>query len=59
MRAKKYFSDSRHTIIRWLDEIIAYFDNMSISRGVEGIKNKLQFIKRSGYGLKNLKKYSR
>jgi transposase len=24
--AKKYFSASQNTIIRWLDEIIAYFD---------------------------------
>ncbi|WP_445251067.1 MULTISPECIES: transposase [unclassified Microcoleus] len=38
---------------------MAYFDNMSTSRGVEGIKNKLKVIKRSGYGLKNIEKYSR
>jgi transposase len=38
-------------IIRWLDEIIAYFDNRTTSGVVEGINNKLKLIKRSAYGL--------
>ena len=29
--AKKYFPDSQNTIIRWLDEIIAYFDYKTTS----------------------------
>jgi transposase len=30
-RAKKYFPNSNNTIIRWFDEIIAYFDNGTTS----------------------------
>uniref|UniRef100_UPI0039C7037D ISL3 family transposase n=1 Tax=Calothrix sp. CCY 0018 TaxID=3103864 RepID=UPI0039C7037D len=53
LRAKKYFPVSQKTIIRWLDEIIAYFDNNTTSGVVEGINNKLKLIKRSGYGFRN------
>lgn len=49
-KAKKYFTKSNNTIIRWFDEIIAYFDNRTTSGTVEGINNKLKLIKRSGYG---------
>ena len=52
--AKKYFPDSQNTIIRWLDEIIAYFDYKTTSGVVEGINNKLKLIKRSAYGFRNL-----
>ena len=52
-RAKKYFPVSQKTIIRWFDEIIAYFDNGTTSGVVEGINNKLKLIKRSGYGFRN------
>jgi transposase len=45
-RAKKYFPRSNNTIIRWFDEIIAYFDNGTTSGTVEGINNKLKLIKR-------------
>ena len=48
--AQKYFPDSQNTIIRWLDEIIAYFDYKTTSGVVEGINNKLKLIKRSAYG---------
>ena len=51
--AKKYFPDSHNTIIRWLDEIIAYFDYKTTSGVVEGINNKLKLIKRSAYGFRN------
>ena len=51
--ADNYFSDSRKTIIRWLHEIIAYFDNRTTSGVVEGINNKLKLIKRSAYGFRN------
>ncbi|NJM17859.1 MAG: ISL3 family transposase [Richelia sp. SM1_7_0] len=51
--AKKYFPVSQKTIIRWLDEVIAYFDNGTTSGVVEGINNKLKLIKRSGYGFRN------
>ena len=56
-RAKKYFPDSGNTIIHWLDEIIAYFDNRTTSGVVEGINNKLKLIKRSAYGFRNFDNY--
>nr|WP_143854023.1 ISL3 family transposase [Nostoc sp. 'Peltigera membranacea cyanobiont' 210A] len=52
-KAKKYFPKSNNTIIRWFDEIIAYFDNGTSSGAVEGINNKIKLIKRSGYGFRN------
>jgi len=55
--AKKYFTDSQNTIIRWLDEIIAYFDHKTTSGVVEGINNKLKLIKRSNYGLRNCENF--
>ena len=55
--AKKYFPDSQKTIIRWLDEIIAYFDNRTTNGVVEGINNKLKLIKRSAYGFRNFENY--
>nr|WP_081594698.1 transposase [Allocoleopsis franciscana] len=56
-QAKSYFPDSQKTIIRWLDEIIAYFDNRTTSGVVEGINNKLKLIKRSAYGFRNFDNY--
>ena len=56
-RAKKYFPNSNNTIIRWYQEIIAYFDNRTTSGTVEGINNKLKLIKRSGYGFKNFENF--
>ena len=55
--AKKYFPDSQKTIVRWLDEIIGYFDNRTTSGVVEGINNKLKLIKRSAYGFRNFDNY--
>jgi len=43
---------SYQTILRWFDEIIAYFDNRTTNGVVEGI-NKLKLIKRSAYGFRN------
>nr|WP_144051088.1 ISL3 family transposase [Calothrix sp. PCC 6303] len=56
-KAKKYFPRSNNTIIRWFDEIIAYFDNGTTSGTVEGINNKLKLIKRSGYGFRNFQNF--
>ena len=56
-RAKIYFPNSNNTIIRWFDEIIAYFDNGTTSGTVEGINNKLKLIKRSGYGFRNFENF--
>jgi transposase len=56
-KAKKYFPRSNNTIIRWFDEIIAYFDHRTTSGAVEGINNKLKLIKRSGYGFRNFENF--
>lgn len=56
-KAKKYFPKSNNTIIRWFDEIIAYFDNATTSGTVEGINNKLKLIKRSAYGFRNFENF--
>ncbi|MGB6300657.1 MAG: ISL3 family transposase [Rivularia sp. (in: cyanobacteria)] len=56
-KAKKYFPVSQKTIIRWLDEVVAYFDNGTSSGVVEGINNKLKLIKRSGYGFRNFENF--
>jgi len=55
--AEKYFPNSQNTIIRWLDEIIAYFDYKTTSGVVEGINNKLKLIKRSAYGFRNFENF--
>jgi transposase len=55
--AQNYFPDSYQTIVRWLDEIIAYFDRRTTSGVVEGINNKLKLIKRSGYGFRNFENF--
>jgi transposase len=55
--AKTYFPDSQNTIIRWLDEIIAYFDYKTTNGVVEGINNKLKLIKRSAYGFRNFENF--
>ncbi len=54
---KNIFKGSQNTIIRWLDEIIAYFDYKTTSGVVEGINNKLKLIKRSGYGFRNFENF--
>ncbi|MCG6137246.1 MAG: ISL3 family transposase [Nostoc sp. LLA-1] len=56
-KAKKYFPNSNNTIIRWFDEIIAYFDYGTTSGAVEGINNKLKLIKRSAYGFRNFENF--
>jgi transposase len=56
-RAKKYFPNSQQTIIRWLTEIIAYFDRRTTNGVVEGINNKIKLIKRSAYGFRNFENF--
>ena len=53
LRAKEHFPVSQTTIIPWLNEVIAYFYNGTISGVVEGINNKLRLIKSSVYGFIN------
>lgn len=55
--AADYFPESCQTIIRWLDEIIAYFDRRTTNGIVEGINNKLKLIKRSAYGFRNFENF--
>ncbi len=49
----KYFPQSCQTIKRWIDEILAYFDNRTTQGVVEGINPKIKRIKRRAYGLTN------
>jgi transposase len=55
--AQKYFPESLKTIKRWIDEIIAYFDNRTTNGMVEGINNKLKLIKRNAYGFRNFNNF--
>jgi transposase len=40
----KYFPKSCQTIKRWIDEILAYFDNRTTQGAVEGINQKIKLI---------------
>lgn len=55
----KYFPKSCQTIKRWIDEILAYFDNRTTQGVVEGINQKIKLIKRKAYGLTNFKNFRR
>ena len=55
----KYFPKSSQTIKRWLDEILAYFDNRTTQGAVEGINQKIKLIKRRAYGLTNFGNFRR
>ena len=55
----KYFPKSCQTIKRWIDEILAYFDNRTTQGTVEGINQKIKLIKRRGYGLNNFNNFRR
>lgn len=55
----KYFPKSCQTIKRWINEILAYFDNRTTQGTVEGINQKIKLIKRRGYGLNNFNNFRR
>jgi transposase len=55
--AAQLFPKSKNTVLRWLDEIIAYFDRRTTNGVVEGINNKLKLIKRSAYGFRNFENF--
>ena len=57
--AYKYFPKSCQTIRRWIDEILAYFDNRTTQGAVEGINQKIKLIKRRAYGLTNFDSFRR
>ncbi len=58
-KAHKYFPKSCKTIRRWIDEIVAYFDNRTTQGVVEGINQKIKLIKRNAYGLTNFDNFRR
>ncbi len=55
----KYFPNSYQTIKRWIDEIVAYFDQRTTQGAVEGINQKIKLIKRRAYGLTNFDNFRR
>ena len=55
----KYFPNSSQIIKRWIDEIVAYFDNRTTQGAVEGINQKIKLIKRRAYGLTNFGNFRR
>ena len=55
----KFFPKSCQTIKRWIDEILAYFDNRTTQGVVEGINQKIKLIKRRAYGLTNFDNFRR
>ena len=57
--AYRYFPKSCRTIGRWIEEIIAYFDNRTTQGIVEGINQKIKLIKRRAYGLTNFDNFRR
>ncbi len=57
--AYQYFPKSCKTISRWIDEILAYFDNRTTQGVVEGINQKIKLIKRKAYGLTNFDNFRR
>jgi len=57
--AYKYFPKSCQTIKRWINEIVAYFDNRTTQGTVEGINQKIKLIKRKAYGLTNFDNFRR
>ena len=46
-------------LIRWYDEILAYFDNFTTNGYTEGVNTKLKTIKRLSYGFRNIDNYIR
>ena len=53
------FPKSRKTIVRWLGEIVGYFEQRTTQGVVEGINNKIKLIKRSAYGFRNFENFQR
>jgi transposase len=53
------FPQSCQTIKRWIDEILAYFDNRTTQGIVEGINQKIKLIKRRAYGFTNFDNFRR
>lgn len=46
-------------LLRWQDEILAYFNNFTTNGYTEGVNTKLKTIKRLSYGFRNIDNYIR
>lgn len=57
--AYKFFPKSGRTISKWIDEILAYFDQRTTQGIVEGINQKIKLIKRRAYGLTSFNNFRR
>lgn len=47
----------RRTLMRWRNEILAYFASRLTNGRTEGFNNKIKVVKRKGYGFKNFENY--
>jgi transposase len=53
----RQYPSSKKPIVRWIGEIISYFEERITNGLVEGINNKLKLIKLSAYGLINFNSF--
>ena len=47
----------RRTLMKWKEEILAYFLTGLTNARTEGFNNKAKVVKRRGYGYKNFRNY--
>ena len=61
MKLSKYPSTRQwlRTLLRWQEEILAYFDRFTTNGYTEGVNTKLKTIKRLSYGFRNIDNYIR
>ena len=54
---ESYYKKSVSSIKRWFTEAVGYFEQKTTNAIVEGINNKLKFLKRSGFGFRNFNNF--
>lgn len=61
MKMSRYQSTRQllNMLLRWQNEILAYFDNFTTNGYTEGVNTKLKTIKRLSYGFRNIDNYIR
>lgn len=61
MKLSKHASTKQwlSTLMRWREEILAYFDRFTTNGYTEGVNTKLKTIKRLSYGFRNVDNYIR
>ena len=61
MKLSKHASTKQwlNTLMRWREEILAYFDRFTTNGYTEGVNTKLKTIKRLSYGFRNVDNYIR